>query len=559
MDYASVNTQQAHGGGRPWRPGFFRRISWAGLLCLFGALLGVVASIAILRASDGTPISDWRYSPTVYLSISYTITNILLAVALGHGVTISWWRKALGADTELGDLHRYWNFGTSPAAALLSGRKFNFIALACLLVAITPANGPLLQRSSSVAVQVTSEPVTMQIAAAPVIQSPTGYLSGRSLAVSLISTQYAPVVQSFYDGHSVSANYSGCPGDGICTGLLQGAGLAVNCSSYSAPYNITPSTPFNASGDPSTIGSDIFTTAFVWDAEGPGNLTFNTQYKPSSALTPFPECSGMLTVQNCTLRAATVQYPVIVNGNQSVITLDPSSSIIDDIVNEIADYPVVTMPGPTSLGGYAFALNNRFEGASHIRFVGAVGFELISTGATGPQFANMDDVHEYETGMCNIKFNDPVQNLLAQARELMFRTSLAFGNSSNVQTISGTAARTTNVYRSHYEFLAAAVALTLVSVLVVLATFNGFCSLGRSVSMSPIEIVKAFGAPLLAAEDSNAKAKELVESAGGRPVRYRLVPSAVGLEDDKAGSYVGVRDVERTESHLEIVDARASY
>ncbi|KAK0318864.1 hypothetical protein LTR54_013431 [Friedmanniomyces endolithicus] len=352
----------------------------------------------------------------------------------------------------------------------------------------------------------------MQIAAAPIIQSPTGYLSGRSLAVSLISTQHAPVVQSFYDGHSVSANYSGCPGD-----------------------------------------------AFLWDAEGPGNLTFNTQYKPSSALTPFPECSGMLTVQNCTLRAATVQYPIIVNGNQSVITLDPSPSIIDDIVNEIADYPVVTMPGPTSLGGYAFALNNRFEGASHIRFVGAVGFELISTGATGSQFANMDDVHDYEIGMCNIKFNDPVQNLLAQARELMFRTSLAFGNSSNVQTVSGTAARTTNVYRSHYEFLAAAVALTLVSVLVVLATFNGFWSLGCSVSMSPIEIVKAFGAPLLAAEDSNAKAKELVESAGGRPVRYRLVPSAVAMEDDKAGSYVGVRDVERTEMHLEIVDARASY
>jgi len=208
MDYASVNNQQAHGGGRPWQPGFFRRIPWAGLLCLLGSLLGVVASIAILRASDGVPISDWRYSPTVYLSISYTITNILLAVALGHGVTISWWRKALGTDTELGDLHRYWNFGTSPVAALLSGRKFNFIALACLLVAITPANGPLLQRSSSVAVQVTSEPVTMQIAAAPIIQSPTGYLSGRSLAVSLISTRYAPVVQVSIEQHNLRYSHS---------------------------------------------------------------------------------------------------------------------------------------------------------------------------------------------------------------------------------------------------------------------------------------------------------------------------------------------------------------
>ncbi|TKA83976.1 hypothetical protein B0A55_00219 [Friedmanniomyces simplex] len=559
MDYAAINTQQANSGGRRWQSGFFRRFPWAGFLCIVGALLGVVASIAILKASDGVPISDWKYSPTVYLSISYTITNILLAVALSHGVTISWWRKALGAKTELGDLHRYWNFGTSPAAAFTSGKKFNFIAFACLLVAVTPANGPLLQRSSSVAVQVASTPVTMQIKAAPFIQSPTGYLSGRGLAVSLISTEFAPTVQSFYDGHSVSANYSGCPRDGICTGWLQGAGLAVNCSSYSAPYNITPAIPFNASTDPAVEGSDIFTTGFTWSAQGPGNFTLNTQYKDTSSLAPFPECSGMLTVQNCTLKAATVQYPVIVNGNQSIITLDPSSSIVDDIVNDIADYPIVDMPGPTFLGGYAFALNNRFEGVSHMRFVGAVGFELLSTGATGPQFANMDDVHDYEDGMCNIKFSDPVQNLLAQARELMFRTSLAFGNSSNVQTVFGTAARTTNVYRSHYDFLAAAVALTLVSILVVLATFAGFWSLGRSVSMSPIEIVKAFNAPLLAAEDSNAEAKELVKCAGGRPVRYRLVPNAVGMDEDKAGSYVGVAEVERTEMHLEILDARASY
>jgi len=170
----------------------------------------------------------------------------------------------------------------------------------------------------------------------------------------------------------------------------------------------------------------------------------------------------------------------------------------------------------------------------------------------------MDDVHDYEDGMCNIKFTDPVQNLLAQARELMFRTALGFGNSSTIQTVPGTAARTTNVYRSHYGFLAGAVALTLVSLLVVLATFNGFWSLGRSVSMSPIEIVKAFNAPLLAAEDSNAEVKELVKSTGGRPVRYQLVPNDIAMEDDKTGSYVGVAEVARTETHLEIVDARTA-
>ncbi|KAK5104871.1 hypothetical protein LTR62_002644 [Meristemomyces frigidus] len=557
MDYAAVGSQHVVDDGRQWRPGFFRRLPWMGLLCIVGACLGVAASIAILRASDGTPINDWRYAPTVYLSISYTITNILLAVALGHGVTITWWTKALGDTTELGDLHRYWDYGTSPVSAAMAGKKFNFIAFACLLVAITPANGPLLQRSSSVAVQVASSPLTLQIQAAPSIEKPTGVLSGRSLAVSLMTSDFAPTVQSFYDGQTISANNTNCPGDGVCTGRLQGAGLAANCSSYAVPFDLNPGTPFNVSTDPAVQGIDIFSTAFLWAAARPGNFYLDALYKDSSAM--GTGCNGMLMVQNCTLRAATVQYPVIVDGNKSTITLHPSSSIVDDVVNDVLSYVGVDMPGPNSLGGYAFALNNRYQGVSHMRFVGAVGYELLSTGATGPQFASLEDVHDYENGMCAVKFADPVQNLLAQARELMFRTALAFGNSSTVQTVSGTADRTTNVYRSHYGFLGGAVALTLVSVFVVLITFQGFWLLGRSVSMSPIEIVKAFDAPLLAAEDSNAEAQDLVKSAGGRSVRYMFVHDATEAQDDKAGSYVGVSEIDRARMHLEVVDTPGGH
>ncbi|KAK5701879.1 hypothetical protein LTR97_004697 [Elasticomyces elasticus] len=505
-----------------------------GVLCILGAVAGVAASIAILRLSDGVPITDWRYAPTVYLSISYTITNILLAIALSHGVTISWWRRALGAKTELGDLHRYWNFGTSPLAAATAGRKFNFIAFASLIVAITPANGPLLQRSSSVTVRQTSAPITLQIQSVPSIQAPTGYMSGRGLIVSLLSQDFAPVVQSFYDHGLVSADGTGCPRD--------------------APYNINPSTPFNPSTDPSVIGTDVFTTEFIWGPRMyPANFSLNTQYKDS--MTPS-DCSGMLTVQNCSLRAATVQYPVIIDGNRSTITLDPASTIIDDNVIALLDYPSTTFPGLTALGGYAFALNNRFKGVSHLRFVGAVGYELLSTGATGPQFANTTEVKDRVGDMCNITFADPIQNLLAQARELMFRTALAFGNATTVETVSGMTDRTSNVYQSHYAFLAAAVALTVASILVVLATFHGFWELGRVVSMSPVEIVKAFNAPLLAAEDSNADAKELVEAAGTRPVRYRLVANAPGSKEGRSDSEGSVPDTEGTDMHLEICDLR---
>lgn len=73
--------------------------------------------------------------------------------------------------------------------------------------------------------------------------------------------------------------------------------------------------------------------------------------------------------------------------------------------------------------------------------------------------------------------------------------------------------------------------------------------------MSPIEIAKAFNAPLLAQENSNDEVKNLVKSAGSKPVRYGAVISWHDAEDNKHGGYVGVAEVEQSQMHLEIADA----
>lgn len=169
---------------------------WLSVFCILGALTGLAASIAVVTLADGVPIRDWRYAPTVYLSISYTITNILIVAAFSGGVTISWWRKAMKHQTELGDLHRYWAFGTNPLGALKAGRKFNYIAFACLLVAVTPINGPLLQRSSAVVLDSSEAPVTLHMNAAPSLQGDTSYLGGDyEVYPTLINERFRPVVQ----------------------------------------------------------------------------------------------------------------------------------------------------------------------------------------------------------------------------------------------------------------------------------------------------------------------------------------------------------------------------
>jgi hypothetical protein len=96
-------------------------------------------------------------------------------------------------------------------------------------------------------------------------------------------------------------------------------------------------------------------------------------------------------------------------------------------------------------------------------------------------------------------------------------------NSSDTQTVIAQASGLHNTYHTNYTFAVLATAASLVAILSVLLTFNGFWHIGRKVSMSPIELAKAFNAPLLQNADSNAPVKTLLEQVGVKPVQYGMV------------------------------------
>lgn len=77
----------------------------------------------------------------------------------------------------------------------MSGRHFNFIAFAALFVTITPVNGPLLQRSSTVGVKSIGSRATLQLPITRRVWAPTGFTSGRAYSVPLFSGPFNDVVQ----------------------------------------------------------------------------------------------------------------------------------------------------------------------------------------------------------------------------------------------------------------------------------------------------------------------------------------------------------------------------
>ena len=336
------NSVSAWTSRNPWNPSPIHRLSWYGLSALLGALAGTASSIAILVTSNGNPASEWPIQPAVYLAISSTVTNIMLYVSFLEGVNVAWWRRAMKENTKIADLHRHWSFGHSFWAALTAGKQFNLVALASILVAVAPVNGPFLQQASYVhigdALQLSKIGITI---AQSLPDGYTGYLNVQERPASLTAA-FAQTVQAFDNQSAINVNSTGCKGE--CAAVVRAAGFTVNCSTSTSPFNLMRTDP--RSGRPSNSSQEAminatiaFGTYFSWEASEPGTMQLGVQFKDQQT------CNGQLQIRNCTLQAAVVEYPVVVSGNKGTIELAPGSSIFDDVTQNVTKVASSTVMG----------------------------------------------------------------------------------------------------------------------------------------------------------------------------------------------------------------------
>ena len=131
-------------------------------------------------------------------------------------------------------------------------------------------------------------------------------------------------------------------------------------------------------------------------------------------------------------------------------------------------------------------------------------------------------------------FDDPMDEILNGFRELALRMGVAAAaEGTKSQTAAYTTELTSTVYAAHRGNLALAVVISLLGPVATLILFWGWWGLGRSFSLSPLEIANAFysggGASELAATtalvgaSSNASAEQVAKHVrkGGDPVvRY---------------------------------------
>lgn len=539
----SRNRPSAYDGNQ-WEPGIWRQFPYRGVTALLFSLFCMAGSIAILYRSDGQPVQHWKISPTVYLALFTTGANMSLRFAFNEGVKISWWHQALNGSS-VRDLHQLWLYGDTFWSALFSGRNFNMVALASVATTLVVIDQPLIQRASTIVPVHRYHPVHVVAQIAPEIPwGYTGYQSGRGGEQQLMT---GPMISAFNDFNSKNpmvANFSGCTG--TCTGSVEAGGLATQCSTISGPvtYLLHADNDFGG-GIPESVFWPESPFGVNFTLEGAESETKGTQIKMTVWYTnnASSDCTGTMTLRTCSLRPATLKYPITLDGN--ILSLGNITADSNVILFQPASSNFVSIDGGSdfdrwTLGGLYVAANNLFASNASYQFTGGHGPVVYLPDSLSNQFVQMapkylgatnDSTSIYNISIpqvCSSNWADPTTHILTSLNELAFRVSLLshgieYRNTSQPPTpqiLEMVEDSMVNVFHSEYRYLLGSSLLGALFVLLVAPTFWGWWEIGRSVTLNPIEIAKAFDAPFFQGPGSNATERELVQNMGSRMLRY---------------------------------------
>lgn len=186
-----------------------------------------------------------------------------------------------------------------------------------------------------------------------------------------------------------------------------------------------------------------------------------------------------------------------------------------------------------------------FEYAAAYLFTSQASFETnpeetsyTVQGALANQFA-VGTLTDRTSNNNALTWEDPTDYMINQMRQIAFRTSLQAAKdnataSNAIQTVQYVAHSSETIYETNFNLVAAAASLNILAVLAIILTYRGWSALGRKFSLSPLEIARAFDAPLLRDTEYNSTWKQITERVGERHVRY-------GEVDEESHGNDGIR------------------
>lgn len=237
-----------------------------------------------------------------------------------------------------------------------------------------------------------------------------------------------------------------------------------------------------------------------------------------------------------------------------------SITLLNQRLNQLTIFADTT----STLGGLARAVQSQYTANASMQWIG--GWSTIRASDTmSSLYLRTPNMSALTTN--DITWADPVDDAIAMLQELTLRTAITttsqvpelsgYGSadqsyrltlsqqeviSPNLTSVNRTlhqdaTARMTHpetVYRSHTNWLGGGFAVIVLACISIIPTYRGWWNLPRNVSMSPLEVARAFDAPLLRNSDPNGEVSDLLRAAGTKRVRYEggvALPVVAGDRD----------------------------
>lgn len=607
-----------------WLPGYAKRFPFVGALSLLCIVALACIALGVLIGSNGTSTSKWpqKIGPNVVLAMINALSSLALAVAVGEGVAIAWWRHAMKGST-VSELHHQWELSTGVFKLLWKPRSVmtSNIALAVLATQITLLNSIFYQRATSTysgpdpprqlsAIGIGAE----EFPATGYVVSNTSFGAQTSCACFMIGDSFTPVVNTwetsngFFQGYNElfrytehellhrSDSFEYCRG--VCYSSFEAIGFEIDCQDQTNHTDIAiPAiNAYESKGDPSAwtnlpIFNSSFALEYASDSTNYSQIVLNLQYFQSDD--PYnpksTSCPGTVYQKQCSLRPAMISYPVkvtnftnehVINGvslavqmtdhDDPIMNMNMAPPMYDPALKQAEGYKVIKYLYPqdshairslTALGGIANAFSQFLSSTAAITYTGDNEWSLDQKGT----LAQTMMYGPPNMGSCDCSFrNEALDTIIQSINQLTFLTATGMidptpfkglprkktgfpstmpsaqitavdsNTTTTFRATSGTATQETDVvhYRTHYVYAGLAFGITILCIILVIPSFWHYGELGRRVTLGPVEIASAFGAPVLiddshVDEGTTAPRKEnidtLLKHIGDRKIVYGFV------------------------------------
>ncbi|KAK3352074.1 hypothetical protein B0H65DRAFT_418492 [Neurospora tetraspora] len=539
-----------------WKPGIVRRFPIFGLIPMMLSIACTAIAVAVILLSEGTPVDGWWSGvrqPGVLLAYTSTVANTLMAISFVKGSVVFFWTQAVMGEMRISSLHYYWMGSTGILGALkaICLRK----ATRCpILVAITTLlRGPLIQRASFV-VNVPVAGGTIDLQVQPDMDNDWGGTTDASHTQVYFHPHFSTVIAEFLSKTQITIGGEKCQD---CSFEIQAFGFNVtNCTSEATDkYDFA---------DIDNWGTSI--TLFKTNVIVSDSFNYGKSLTITAVRKNTQDCTGQLIEEVCELVPASINYHLNLKGD--IATFKSDNWKDDSALRHLyhVEQPTtprnMTVPSPPEnsdwvptettilplqrIGQAIFKseleVNMSFTGSSHTWSSTTAQEQVLpKIFFAGRKSLESDDY-------CLEYYTSPMDYIIKNYRELAFRISVRAGAEKKLnQTVPYISHLVHAKYAASVPSLILGIIISVLGLLATLILFWGWWKMGRSFSMSPLELANAILCPgpdpstetgngdielelstIFANCSSNASAEKLAKQVGQKVVeadRKQLEPT----------------------------------